>query len=161
MNWIKSLLPITAVVFSAQYGLADTTCLRLTDIDGHTSFLIADETLLLSKEGDEFHIVSSNCDIRLGASRLKEFGYDKRGMGGIEGIEDLQTPATYYRLEGRELKISKSMQGISTCLVYDMKGSLISSIKYSEETVIDFTGYPQGVYLIKIDEAPAFKFVVR
>ena len=140
-------------------ALPDNTCLRISDIYGSTSYFIADETLNLQKDGDNIIISSPNSVVRLNSAQLKNFGYEERTLCEITNV----TPDNaYIYMEGDILRIiSASVKDSSACCIYDMNGMLLNSFVYSDEAVIDTKTYSPGVYLIKIDNLPAIKFVVR
>lgn len=146
------------VVAGSFIGVAETTCLRVCDIYGNNSYFVADETLQLIKEGEDILISLPNSEVRMKASQLKEFNYEPRMLSEIG---DVAADASYIHMEGNLLRITSSKEGISTCYIYDMNGVVVTSLDYADEALIDMNSYSPGIYLIKTENVPTIKFVVK
>lgn len=159
MKWFKQLALLVALAASGNMvSVAKTTCIRIADIHGNTSYFVADETLRLEKDGEYIMITATVSEASLKADQLKEFRYESRALSDIR---EIAPEASWIRMEKDRVRIAAPGTVDASCCVYDVKGTLVSSFLFSEEAEVALNSFPAGVYVIKVENVPAVKFVVR
>lgn len=133
------------------------THLTIEHNNGTTTSIALTEIPVLSFEGSDMLVTSSNFNSRFARDQIINFHFTQQEPAAIESVD-----AGTYSVMFTANHLSISGSDVSHAEVYDLGGCLLTTATATNGAIsIDLSQYRKGVYLVAVKGHPAFKIAVR
>lgn len=151
-------LLIVSIILSITGTFAQKVYLRVTDHHDNSSIFIVDENLDIETDGTNILIHSSDSDVSMNISDFKRFSYES---DIVTAISNISTPHLTVEINNENIKIDYQDDRSHTYHIVDLNGSEITQATFTGMEIISMDTFCNGVYVMKIDNFPSIKLLVK
>ncbi|MDE5887745.1 MAG: T9SS type A sorting domain-containing protein [Muribaculaceae bacterium] len=153
------------LIISGGYGIfpcrGETFNLKLTDMNGMESIVSVENDLKIQVKDKSLWIFSSADSISIILDDLKEIKYERGFPSKVDNYENDHSVIRIYNNEIVIKRYDTSIMESVNCPIYDLTGRMVYATQCQQTTIIPLISFPKGSYILKIDNHPSVKFIVK
>lgn len=157
LSKIGSLL-ISIILLSVNGISAQNIYLKVIDNNDNSSIFTVDENLNIDSDGTYITVHSSKSEMSMKISDFRRFSYES---DIVTTVPNISTSQHYVEIKDGNIRIACPDKRSHTYRIVDLNGSVIIETTFSECVLIPMDPLCNGVYVMKIDNFPSIKLLVK